>query len=144
MTATEIVLERLAQLSALVALVGARIYQVKAPQSATFPLVVVRHISENETLHLRGTNGLLSDRVQVDAYAEESSGADPRAAARAVDAAIRGDGASTGLIGWTGALGSPATTVWAIRPAGVRESYEEQPKKVYRVMRDVFVDYAAG
>lgn len=142
MTGAEIVIERLGQLSALTALVGTRIYQVKAPQSATFPLVVVRHVFESEDMQLRGASGMVTDRVQVDAYAEEVSGADPRATARAVDAAIRGDGASTGLIGWTGdAGGSPSTKVWAIRPAGVREAYEEQPKKLYRVMRDVFVDH---
>lgn len=72
--------------SAVSALVGSRVYYVKAPQDAVRPYVVYTLISGVPANHLEGTPGMENYRVQIDAYTDEASGA---GAARALLKACR-------------------------------------------------------
>ena len=139
------VIARLEAISAVTALVSTRIYQGILPEHARFPAIRVQRISENEFMHMRGTSAIYRTRVQVDSI---SNAADAIGAAQALDAAVHGDGASTGLVGWRGTVslgGSPEVTVeiTGVLPAGVREEYDPDDLRQYRVMRDVFVWWTA-
>jgi hypothetical protein len=72
--------------SAVSALVGSRVYYVKAPQSVTRPYVVYSLVAGVPQNQLEGTPGIQQYRVQVDAYVDETAGAD---AARALIQACR-------------------------------------------------------
>lgn len=124
MTGTDVVRTRALQITALVALVGSRVYVQKLPQSPTLPAVRVQQISRVNTTHLRGVDGMCRARVQVDAIAKESSGTDPMASARAVSEAAHGafsGGVATGLAGWEGTLSG--VKVHKIAPIAQRELY---------------------
>lgn len=139
MTPEEIVLTRLNNIAAVTALVSTRVYLDKLPQSPTYPCVRVTLISEVGTAHLRGENKLTSARVQVDAYAREVSGVDPYALALAVANAVQGDGAGSGLGGFTGDIGSPAARVQAIYQIERRRSYDPDELRVLCISQDYSV-----
>lgn len=50
-------------------LVAQRIYAVPAPQNATEPYVVIQRISKNPLSNLSGSDNVVVDRWQIDAYA---------------------------------------------------------------------------
>ena len=130
------VIGRLEAISAVTTLVSTRIYQGLFPENPTFPAIRVQRISENEFMHARGTAGLFRTRVQIDSV---SNAADAVGVAQSVDAVVRGDGATTGLIGWRGTVAG--VEIESILPAGVREEYDPEERRQYRVMRDVFVTW---
>lgn len=146
MTAAEIVRARLLQIAAVTALVGQRVRLLRFRQSETWPAVRVQQISDVESMHLRGSSGLHTARVQIDYCAGEASGVDPYASARAVDEAAHGPGNGTGLCGFQGLvpLGSPGIWVDAIRPAGYREDFDLDELRVVRIMRDYLVTWKAA
>lgn len=132
MTAGEIVRTRLLALPAVTALVGTRIYLFALPQNTTGVTAIrVQRISELMPGHLRGYRPLRRARVQVD------SAAPSMAQAMAIDAAALGDGAGSGLAGFAGEMNGQ--TVWNIEPIAVREAYDGDPTRLYKVMRDFFV-----
>lgn len=133
MSAAAAVIGRLEAVAAVTALVSTRIYQGVLPASFPTPAIRVQRISEDEFMHTRGSNGVFRTRVQVDSV---SSAANPIAQAQAVDAAVRGNGAGTSLVGWTGTVGG--VEVLAILPITVREGYDADELKQYKIMRDVF------
>lgn len=61
--------------STIAAFVGTRIYPIKAPQGATYPLVTMQKIVEPRPQHLRGPGGLSSPRYQIDAWSRDVAGA---------------------------------------------------------------------
>lgn len=144
MTAVDVVCTRASAVSALTALVSTRIWALKLPQSPTLPAVRVSLVSEVTFPHLRGLVTTKQARVQVDAIAREGSGVDPRASANAVADAAHGSfsaGAATGLAGWTGEVGSPATRVHEIRPLNRREGYFADDLRQIVVSIDYLVVY---
>ena len=102
MSPEQAVRTRLLAIGAVTALVGTRIYQMKLPQATSAAAIRVQPISEIDTVHLRGGRAVSRSRIQVDAYVPESAGGDAYAAAVNVANAIFGDGAGSGLVGWTG------------------------------------------
>jgi hypothetical protein len=137
MTAAEVVRDRILAVSAATGLVGARVYTDLLPQSPTLPAVRVQRIDEFESAHLRGAGGPYRARVQVDAVATTLAGA------FALDAAMHGDGAGSGLSGWSGnTSGSPAIWVWSILPIDVRDDYDAEELRQFRVMRDYWVRFS--
>ena len=128
--AASVVRTRLLSVSAVTALASTRIYTGQLPQSPTLPAVLVERVSEVQPSHLRGSQGLQMVRVQV------TSVASSRATAVALDAAVDGDGAGSGLGNWTGVVGSPGVAVRWMEPAGVREGYDPDELQQYRVNRD--------
>lgn len=129
MTAVEAVIERLEGLTALTALVATRIFNSVASEGCASPFVVVRNISDRREQHLRGMTDLTVDRVQVDFYVDETSGADAKGQANAGGDIIFGDGNgpnASGLAGWVGTVGgSPATAaILNVSPAGRRDEME--------------------
>jgi Protein of unknown function (DUF3168) len=108
MTIEEALLDRIASLSAVVATVGGRVYLLLAPQSPTYPYVLVQGVSDVSSLHARGPVALKSARVQVDTVAHVNAG-DPYATAARLLEAIKGDGKgpqASGLDGWIGVIGT--------------------------------------
>lgn len=141
MTVAQAVQSRLLSLTAVTALVGQRIRVLKFRQGDT-QAIRVQRIDDIERMHLRGAIGLITSRVQVDSIALEASQADPYATVTAIDAALHGDGAGSGLSGYTGDIGSPAFHIASILPVSVQELYDLDTKLV-RIMREYRVVHRA-
>jgi hypothetical protein len=62
--------------SAVSTLVGSRVYYVKAPQGVIRPYIVYSLVVGTPENQLDGPPGMENYRVQVDAYVDETSGAD--------------------------------------------------------------------
>jgi len=132
------IVTRLEAVSAVTNLVGDQIYQGTLPQDGAFPAVLVRRIGEVIQLHLRGSTSMFKERIQIDSYADSS---EPIGDAQAIDSAVFGDGSGSSLVGFTGEI--DAYHIYCVEPAGAREQYEGEELRQYRVMRDVFVTWAA-
>ena len=128
------VITRLDAVTAVTALVSTRIYNGTFPQDGTFPAIRVQRIGEDEQMHLRGAVGTIRTRIQIDSVADS---AEPIGDAQSIDSAVHGDGSGSGLIGWAGNVGD--IDIQAVIPAGVRETYDGEELRQYRVMRDAFV-----
>lgn len=136
MTAEEIVRARLLSMAALTAVVAQRVYLDKLPQSPVYPCVRVTLVSETGGAHLRGADRVKPARVQVDAYAREVSGVDPYALASVVADAVHGDDAGSGLSGWAGEIGSPASRVQGCQRLERRRYYDPDELRVITVSQD--------
>ena len=94
MTVEQAVVEHLLADAAVAAIVGARGYQLRLPQSPTYPAFRVQMIGEPKIYQLRGGVNLWNSRIQTDAFADVTSGGDPYAAAAdladAIDDALAG------------------------------------------------------
>lgn len=130
MSAPAAAIGRLELVAAVIALVSTRIYQGILPQSPTLPAIRVQRIGEDEFTHLRGAS-VRRTRVQVDSVGASLP------SALAVDAAVRGNGSGSSLVGWTGAVGG--VRVLAVQHRAVRELYDGDELRQHRVSRDVFV-----
>lgn len=144
MTAAELTRLRLLDVSAVTALVSTRIYTLLVKAGSVMPCVRVQTISGSEDMHLRGSYGLRRARVQVDAIASvKTTGVDALASARTVSEAAHGDGAGSGLCGWTGTVnGSPGVDILAILPlSDAVERYTPDEQEYVTVSRDYAVHY---
>lgn len=138
MTVVDLVRARILALSPVTALVSTRVYALSFGQKPELGAVRVQEISDTEDFHMRGPSGLSVSRVQVDCIATT------KAAAEAIEAAIKGDGlgsSASGLSGWVGSIGSPSTQVDAVFPAGRRESYTAEELRLYMISRDYLVHW---
>jgi hypothetical protein len=138
-TPAEAVRLRLLAISAVTALISTRVYVLKFPENLSQSAIRVTEISEQEPMHARGSSGLARARIQVDSVGFESSGVDAYSAATALDAAAKGAGDGTGLLGWSWSIGSPALEVEAILPADVRDLYEASELRRVTRSRDYIV-----
>lgn len=135
--------ERVADLAPVVAIVGARVYLDRLPQSPLYPCVLVQLVDDIRAYHLRGPNGSQTSRVQVDALAKKVSGAYPYQAASdladAIDGDGRGDGAS-GLSGFLGTIGgSPGLEILGCFTIDRRRQYDPDELLVVTVSQDYLV-----
>lgn len=138
MDGVDIVRLRHLAITGFTTLAGTRVYRLLLDQGATLPAARVTQVAMTESLHLRGRSGLRVERVQCDYYA------DTLAAAVALADAAYGDfsaGAPTGLAGWSGSIGSPATQVDLIDPATRHEFYEDEEDGTAIVTQDYYVHY---
>lgn len=141
MTPEEAVLARIVTLNTTA---GSRVYQLRLEQQATLPAVRVQLIDDLDAYHLRGGAGLKRSRVQVDAFAVESSGGDPYATAQLLADEINGDDAGSGLSGFAGFVqgaGSPGLDVAAIVRVFRRAEYESAELRQVRIQQDYIVHY---
>ncbi len=145
MTLVEAVRARQLAITALIAIVGTRIYTLVLPQSPTLPAVRVQQIDRIETMHLRGTQQVCRARVQVDFVASKASSTDPYTTAHAAAKAARGafvSGAATGLAGWKGVIaGSPPFEVASMRLVDEREIFEPEELQQVMVSQDYMVTF---
>lgn len=88
MTVEQAVGERLGTTLGITDLVGARVYQLKLPQSPGLPAIRLLFVSVVDFFHLRGGSLVEKSRIQIDAVATEASGTDPYATAAAVADAV--------------------------------------------------------
>lgn len=142
MTIEEAVLSRIVNLATVTALVGTRVWLQRLPQSPTYPCVRVTLVSDLGDQHLRGPQGEKRARVQVDAFAHETSGGNPYTGAAAVWQAIYGDGKgpdATGVFGWTGTVDD--VTISLVEDAGRRVAYDPDELRVVTVTQDFRVWY---
>lgn len=138
MTGTDIVVARLLAVSAVTTLVGSRVRALMLAQGDTLPAIRVSLVVDLHDLHLRGGAGVHRERVQVDAYATTL------AAARAVADAALGAfaaGVATGLHGWSGSIGSPATVVDRIEALTRVEAFDADERQQCIVTQDFEVQY---
>jgi hypothetical protein len=136
---------RLLSLTAVTDLVGTRIRNMRLRQGeAQERAIRVQRISETQEMHLRGAVNGFRSRVQVDSYAPEASGVDPYLAAAAIDAAVHGDGAGSGLCGFAGAVGGDGFVFTSILPDGVREEYDPEEQRVVRISRDYIANWTSS
>jgi len=137
MSGADLVCARLLQVTALTAIVADRVYALILPQDGELPAVRVQAIDRNDPMHLRGTVGIITARVQVDHYAHRESGGDPLQTARDMAAAAHGrftGGVATGLAGWRGSIGG--TQVDRIYLLVEREEFQAAELDEVRVMQD--------
>jgi hypothetical protein len=134
-TVEQVVRERLLADVTLAALVGTRVYMLKLPQKPTLPAVRVQLITEPRGYQLRGEDGAVRSRVQVDAYQYETA-TDPYDSVSDV-----ADAASTALSGhrFTDA-GSPVSleVTGAFRQSR-RVLYEAEEFRLIRISQDFIV-----
>lgn len=137
--------DRLLADTAVAAIVGTRVYQLKLPQAPTLPALKVQSIAEPVTYHNRGPSGLIRAVVQVDAYASEIDAANPHPLAtvnrlaRAVDRALSGQQFVS-----TSGSGSPPVPTFQIQVA-FRDNripiYEAPELRLVRVSLDYAVSF---
>lgn len=135
---------RIAGLAAVTTLVGARVYLDQLPQSPLYPCVRVSLVDDSGDQHLRGPRGCQQARVQVDAYAQATSGADPYAAAAALAQAVQGNSqgpAASGIAGWMGSVGSPPVTVVGCRRVARMRRDDPEELRVVTMSLDYIVWY---
>lgn len=94
------------------ALIGTRLYPDMLPEKVTYPAAVIQAIDIVRPNPLRGVASLARARIQIDVYAQPTSGVGSRAKADQVGAAIRArlDGQALTL---TDTTTSPDTDVQA-------------------------------
>lgn len=115
--------------SAVAALVGTRVYALKAPQPATAPYITYQRISGERTRDTRGPTGRARARIQVDCYATGYAGAN------ALANAVR-----KSLDGYRGTVAS--VRVWSIALESDLDFYEDGvDPPLYRVTMDFFVTH---
>jgi hypothetical protein len=146
MNGVDIVRARIATIAFVAAAVSTRIYSLALPQKPTLPALLVTFVAgPPDSMHLRGPVGVTVDRIQVDVYTDATLAGDPLGTARAIADAIYGspvNGAMTGLVGWAGSIGSPATTVDVIAPASAPiEMYLAEELRQVVVSQDFYVQY---
>lgn len=119
---------RLANFAGLTALVGDRIYPIRAPQNVTLPYVVYAEQAPiDESPNLEDSGGLLTSRVQVDAWGTTAK-----------QAAQVGDQARKALRDFSGTVGGIA--VQNIRADGGFDDADTDVEPVlYRRSRDYLV-----
>lgn len=138
MTVDTAIRARLLTLTPVTALVAARIYTVIFPQGFNSPAIRVQRVGQVEEMHLRGPINVFRARVQVDSVGRTKAEVD------AVDEAVQGDGLgnyASGLKGFKGEIGSPPFVIRAILPADVRDTYDAEELRQYKVSRDFFVHF---
>lgn len=119
--------------AAVSALVGSRIYPLKAPAKVVKPYVTYQRISGNRWRSFDGPTGTAQPRIQVDAYATTY------AAAKGLADAIRRT--------LDGYAGSVATTSGPVRIGGIslmtdRDLFEDDiDPALYRVSMDFMVTH---
>lgn len=142
-TPEDAVVARILALPAVTAIVGTRVWQLLLPQSATLPAVRVQRISGVEMgAHTRGARGVAWARIQIDAVAGVRDGANAYTTASELAEAIAGDGATTGVLGWKGSIGTPPLTIQGIfslaEPVAEFEAEELQRVRIRRDVQVVF------
>lgn len=143
MTGAELTRSHLLTLAAVTALVSTRIYTTLGKPGSMYPYVIVRDVDDFEGSHLRGTDGVIRARVQVDAVMTTKTGQDAHTVCANVLAACDGAGDGTGLAGFAGTVvGSPGVDVLGIlRDRGVPDRFEGQEQEVLLMGRDYMVTY---
>jgi len=128
---------RLAATAAVNAIAGTRVYQLKLPQAPTLPAIRVQLVTDVPGHHLRGPDGLLRSRVQVDAYVAESGDAYTTAdgLAKAVDGAL--DGKTFDVS--DGSSPEDRVTVAAALRVDRRTLYEAEELRLVRIQQDYVV-----
>ena len=125
MRLTEAVAQRLMTEAGTFALIGTRVYPGILPQDETLPAVAYTRISAIEDLAADGPTGLLTVRVQIDAYAADYD------ASRAVGDAIR-----AALHGWQD--DASGVQFCALIPPGEQDLREDEAQSS-RVSADYLV-----
>ncbi len=142
MTPEEAIRTRTAGLTAVHAIVAARVYLDKTPQDPTYPLVLVYSAGDHRGQQLRGPDGVGQCRVTVEARAHEDSGADAYQVTALFDA-FDGDGlgpGASGLFGWFGTIADVA--IMNISHRGSRDRfYDSAERRVLRMAQDYWVTY---
>jgi hypothetical protein len=115
----------------IVAVVVDRVYSLRIPQGIKSSSIVVTRISGPGDYHLQGPSGLMSARIQVDAWATTADAATTLA-----------NLVKDRLDGYRGTMGTGGNiiTVHGVFVADLREDYDDEAE-LYRSGRDYFVHH---
>ena len=139
MTVEQAVLDQCLADPAVDAIVDERGYQLRLPQTPTYPAFRVQEISEPLLHHLRGYDLTKRARVQVDVFAEEGDDNDAYADCVALADAIEG-----ALLPEPFTDGSPATLeVTGVLRLNREVMYEPDDLRLVRIMLDFAVWHRA-
>jgi hypothetical protein len=138
MSPEEAVLSRIVDLNTSA---GARIYMLKLPQQVTLPAARVQLVDDPGDYHLRGGSFPQVARVQVDTYAEETSGTDPYAASRQLADEINGDDCGSGISGAVWSEGSPEIRIIGAFRVDRQAFYEPEELRIVRIRQDFLIHY---
>ena len=116
---------------AISALVGTRVYPLRAPQNAAYPQLTYGIISDIEVMSLEGSSGLTDARLHIDCWANDAAG---YSTVKSLKAAVRN--ALTGFSGWMG-----STEVGAVLPAGDVDLYEQPESASDTGVHHIAMDY---
>lgn len=127
---------------------GSRVWMLKLPQRPTLPAVRVQLVVGVFEQHLRGPQGTVRTRVQVDSFAAES-GADPYRTVRDLADAVRGDGLgpdASGLWGFKGdSGGSPSILIENVEIVNDGPvEYEGDELRLLRIRQDYRIHWRAA
>lgn len=125
MTVEDAVVSYLATDTNVVALVSTRVHVLILPQSPVLPAIRVQLIDEPKAYQLRGEDGLVASRVQVDAFGRDY--ATTGALAVAIDAALSGK---------SFLVGSPTFEVVSAFRLDRRVLYEAEELRMIRILQD--------
>lgn len=131
MTVETALVTKLKATAGVTALVSSRVWLLRLPQTPTLPAIRVQLITEQNPKHLRGPIGTKPSRVQVDCYAEETSGADPYASVGTIADAVE---AAIGLAPFT--VGG-ALRVQTAERVDRRAMYESEELRMVRMLLDL-------
>jgi hypothetical protein len=117
--------------AAIVAVIVDRVYALRIPQGIKSSSIVVTRISGPGDYHLQGPSGLMSARIQVDAWATTADAATTLA-----------NLVKDRLDGYRGTVGTGGNiiTVHGVFVADLREDYDDDAE-LYRSGRDYFVHH---
>lgn len=128
---------------AIVGVVGTRIYPVKAPEQATYPLITIQQISGVRYGQLKGQAGLAQPRFQIDAWTNESPTGYKNARALGDLIRARLEGLTERVQDDT--VSPPETRAVAITFESDRDLFEtDVDSGFYRHSADYFVMYQTG
>lgn len=136
MTPVVAAITRLRAMVTLTAIVGTNIVNQHYTQRPTLPAVLAFEVDAFGGQHLRGADGLTRARIQVECRSESKVTTD------AMAAAVHGDGLlwnASGLFGWVGSVGSPATDIVNVEDGGRRSGYDADELRQYWVQRDYII-----
>lgn len=129
---------------AIAAVVGTRIYPVKPPQGATYPLITFQQISGVRHGQLKGRASLASPRFQVDAWTKEGAAASHKSARELGELILaRLEGLNERVVDTS--VSPPATRLVSVEFDSDQDLFETDVNGgYYRHSADYFVTYQTG
>ena len=122
--------------SDIVARVGDRIYPVVLPQGVTADSIVYNRIVDNESYHFVGPSGLITQRMQIDAWSQTPDGASELA-----DLIKELIGGFSGTVAYSANSPSDFVRIQGIFLLSGDEDYDSQAA-LYRRRRDYSIIFA--
>lgn len=120
----------------IAAAVGQRVVPVRIPQGVTQPTIVYNRISGNSDYHSQGSSGLVTTRIQIDAWAKTHN-----EAVRVADLVKDRIGGLRGTVDFGSVSPADDIVIHGVFHESEREDFDDGVD-MYRMSRDYTVWYA--